>query len=83
MSGRDRCICAELVPQFFDCLMVIIVDWEAVSRVGKVPCPAGKFFHDQGPGEDCVSDDGAEADAGSFAVCQVMSGIGRSSVLAV
>jgi hypothetical protein len=51
--------------------------------VGKVPCPAGEFFHDQGPGEDCVSDDGAEADAGSFAVCQVMSGIGCSSVLAV
>lgn len=51
--------------------------------MGKVPRPSGEFFQDYGPGEDCVSDDGTEADAGSFAVCQVMSGPEYSSVLAV
>jgi len=50
-----------------------------------VPCPAGKFFKDYGPGKDSVPDDGAEADAGSFAVCQVIrgteySGCGPSSL---
>jgi hypothetical protein len=38
-----------------------------------MPCPVGEFFDDHGPGEDCVSDDGAEADAGGLAVRQVMS----------
>ena len=51
--------------------------------MGKVPCPAGKFFKDYGPGKDSVPDDGAEADAGSFAVCQVIRGTEYSSMLAV
>ncbi|CAO2038733.1 unnamed protein product, partial [Urochloa humidicola] len=47
-------------------------DREAVSRVGEVPCPAGEFFHHHGPREDCFSNDGTEADAGSLALCQLL-----------
>lgn len=36
-----------------------------------MPCPAGEFFQGYDPGEDGVSDDGAQADAGGVAVCQV------------
>lgn len=48
-----------------------IVDWEAVDGVDKVPCPAGELFQGQDSGEDRVSDNATEADAGGFALCQV------------
>jgi hypothetical protein len=49
-----------------------IVDWEAVDGVDKVPCPAGELFQGQDPGEDRVSGNATEADAGGFALCQVI-----------
>ena len=36
-----------------------------------MPCPAGEFFQGYDPGEDGVSNDGAQADAGGVALCQV------------
>jgi hypothetical protein len=50
-----------------------IVDWEAVDGVDKVPCPAGELFKGQDPGEDRVSGNATEADAGGFALCQVIT----------
>lgn len=48
---------------------MVIVDWEAITGVDKVPCPAGELFEGYDPGEDRVSDNGTEVDAGDFVVC--------------
>ena len=45
------------------------MDWEVIYCVGKVPCPAGKFFQNCGSWKDSVPNDGTEADTRSFAVC--------------
>jgi len=45
------------------------VDWEVIYCVGKVPCPAGKFFQNCGSWKDSVPNDGTEVDTRSFVVC--------------
>jgi hypothetical protein len=53
--------------------LVALTDWEAVLRLGKLPCPACELVQGEDSGEDRVPNSGTESDARDFALCQVMS----------
>ena len=48
---------------------MLFVDWEAVPRVDAMPCPACQLVQGEDSGEARVPNNGAEADAGDFALC--------------
>jgi hypothetical protein len=52
--------------------LVALTDWEAVLRLGKLPCPTCELVQGEDSGEDRVPNSGAESDARDFALCQVM-----------